>query len=240
MGFMEKDFLERLSQYMDLSCVQAQNTRAEIEQMVLAAGQVAPAAVFALPCYTPYLAGQMERIPRVKLGGVVGFPSGAQSTALKRMEAEELLALGCRELDMVMAIGKLKDREIAYVEQDIRTVVKAAGDIPVKVIVEAGYLTEEELVSACRAAVRAGAQFVKSGTGWSGIPTTVEMIRCMKRAVGNSAKIKAAGGVRTLDTAIQMYRAGCERFGISTASALQILHQAQAVLDAPVSGKSLL
>ncbi len=230
MEVMEKEFLKHLSKYMDFSCVQAQDTKADIEEMVRAAKRFGPAAVFSLPCYTPYLAKWMQELPSVVLGGVVGFPSGAQSTAVKRQEAAELLALGCRELDMVLAVGRLKDRDIAYVEQDIRAVVETAGEVPVKVIVEAGYLTAEELVLACKAAVRAGARFVKSGTGWSGIPSTAEMIRCMKRAVGDRAKIKAAGGIRTLDAVVQMHKAGCDRFGISTASAARILEEAETVL----------
>ena len=228
---MKKDLLRHLAKYLDFSCVQAQNTAAEIEEMVLAAKRYEPAAVFALPCYTPYLAKQMREIPSVKLGGVVGFPSGAQSTTVKQLEAEELLNLGCQELDMVLPIGKLKDRDFSYVEQDIHAVVALAGKIPVKVIVEAGYLSEKELILACETAVQAGASYVKTGTGWSGIPSTVEMVRCMKQAVGDRAKVKAAGGIRTLETVSQMYEAGCERFGISTSSAVRILEEAQRMLQ---------
>lgn len=227
---MDKDFIRSLARYLDFSCVQAQNTQAEIDDMVLAAKQYGPAAVFALPCYTSYLARQIREISSVKLGGVVGFPSGAQSTTGKRLEAEELLALGCRELDMVMAVGKLKDGDISYVERDIYAVVEEAQGVPVKVIVEAGYLSATELELACKTAVCAGAQFVKTVTGWSGIPSTVEMVRRMKAAVGDQAKVKAAGGIRTLETILQMHEAGCERFGISAASAIRILKEAERAL----------
>lgn len=229
----ERAFLEQLASYMDFSCVQAQNTKEDIRRMLDAAKQFHPAAVFSLPCYTPYLAACLREMKgsTVRLGGVVGFPSGAQSTAVKCLEARELLALGCRELDMVMAVGKLKDGDAEYVFEDIRRVAELAGAVPLKVIVEAGYLNKEELALACRTAVRAGAAFVKTGTGWSGIPSTVDMVRIMKRAVGGCAKIKAAGGVRTLDTVLQMRRAGCERFGIGTDSALKILQEAKQRLE---------
>lgn len=229
----ERAFLEQLASYMDFSCVQAQNTKEDIRRMLDAAEQFHPAAVFSLPCYTPYLAACLRKMKdaTVRLGGVVGFPSGAQSTAVKCLEARELLALGCRELDMVLAVGKLKDGDIDYVREDIRSIVELAGAVPVKVIVEAGYLTDEELTLACRTAVQANADFVKTGTGWSGIPSTVEMVQKMKQAVGNTAKVKAAGGVRTLDTVLRMYEAGCERFGIGTDSALKILQEAKQRLE---------
>lgn len=225
----DRSFLCELAAHLDFSCVQAQNTKADIDEMIDAAKAYRPAAVFTLPCYTPYLAARLKgsAAKTVRLGGVVGFPSGAQSMEAKCFEAKELLALGCRELDMVMAIGKLKDGDAEYVREDIRRIVELAGTVTVKVIVEAGYLTDEELTLACRTAVQANADFVKTGTGWSGIPSTVEMVQKMKQAVGNAAKVKAAGGVRTLDTVLRMYEAGCERFGIGTKSAVRILKEAE-------------
>ena len=216
---MDKDFIRSLARYLDFSCVQAQNTQAEIDDMVLAAKQYGPAAVFALPCYTSYLARQIREIPSVKLGGVVGFPSGAQSTTGKRLEAEELLALGCRELDMVMAIGKLKDGDISYVERDIYAVVEEAQGVPVKVIVEAGYLSATELELACKTAVCAGAQFVKTSTGFSSAGATVEDVRLMKRAA-EGLKVKAAGGIRTWKDTVRMLEAGADRIGASASVAI--------------------
>ncbi len=131
--------------------------------------------------------------PETGIGGVVGFPSGAQSTASKIAEVHEHRALGAMELDMVINVGMLRSGRDRYVEDDIRGVVEAAQGIPVKVILEAHYLTDEEIVRGSRIAVRAGAAFVKTGTGWAPTGATLHNVALIKSAVGEAAQVKAAG-----------------------------------------------
>ena len=156
---------------------------------------------------------------------MAGFPSGAHSTATKVAEAREQLALGAAELDMVINVGMLRSGREQYVEDDIRAVVEAAGGVPVKVILEAHYLTDEQIVRGSQLAVRAGAAFVKTGTGWAPTGATLHNIRLIKSAIGESAQIKAAGGVRDLATVLEMIRLGVTRFGLGLASGVKVLEE---------------
>ena len=161
--------------------------------------------------------------PETGIGGVVGFPSGAQSTASKIAEVHEHRALGAMELDMVINVGMLRSGRDRYVEDDIRGVVDAAQGTPVKVILEAHYLTDEEIVRGSRMAVRAGAAFVKTGTGWAPTGATLHNVALIKSAVGDAAQVKAAGGVRDLPTVVEMIRLGVTRFGVGANSGAAIL-----------------
>ena len=134
--------------------------------------------------------------------------------------------MGVDELDMVINIGAAKSGRFDLVEQDIRAVVETAeGRYPVKSILEIAYLTDDEICRASEAAVRAGVTYVKTGTGWANKPTTVDTIRLIRHAIGDSAKIKAAGGVRTLDTMLAMIDEGCDRFGIGLRSIISIMKE---------------
>ena len=134
--------------------------------------------------------------------------------------------MGVGELDMVIQIGALKAGQYERVQNDIRSVVEAADGLPVKAILEIAYLTEDEIARGSLLAVEAGVSFVKTGTGWTGKPVTVEDIRLIRRTIGNSARIKAAGGIRDLETVMEMVDAGCSRFGIGIRSAEAIMQEA--------------
>jgi len=151
---------------------------------------------------------------------VVGFPLGASLSSVKAFEAREAIRLGAGEVDMVLAVGALKDGNVAYVEQDIRAVVEACGSTPVKVILETSLLSREEKILACRLAKKAGAAFVKTSTGFSTGGATVEDIRLMREAVGPNLGVKASGGVRTLADAQAMLEAGATRIGASASVAI--------------------
>ena len=194
--------------------------------MIFAAKKYQFVCAFAMPCYTKYVVQQLMTEPCVHVGGVVGFPSGADTTAVKAIQAKELLSFGCNELDMVINVGALISKDYQTVSHDIMTVVNIAQGIPVKSILETAYLTDDEIKKACEIAVESGATFVKTGTGWADKPATVHTINIMKKAVGSQVKIKAAGGIRDLDTLIQMYDAGCDRFGIGVSSAIKIVEDA--------------
>jgi deoxyribose-phosphate aldolase len=151
----------------------------------------------------------------VKVCSVVGFPLGAMSTAAKAAETRLAIADGAEEIDMVIPVGALKENNRAYVLQDIRAVVEAAGQVPVKVILETCLLNDQEKVLGCQIAEEAGAAFVKTSTGFSSGGATVEDIALMRRTVGERLGVKASGGIRTLAVAVQMAQAGATRIGAS-------------------------
>lgn len=222
---MNTDFLYHLNRHIDISCVKSTHTKMEIDEMIQAAKDYQFVSVFAMPCYTSYVISCLKEEPLIQVGGVVGFPTGCDTTLAKVGAATELISMGCQELDMVMAYGMLKSKEYRYVYEDIKAVVKVNPSIPVKIIIEASYLNDYEIAKACEIAVNAGACFVKSGSGWSNIPTTPQMIQIMKQTVGEKALVKAAGGIRSLSSILELASLGCERFGISTSSAITIMEE---------------
>jgi deoxyribose-phosphate aldolase len=214
---------QQLARMLDLSAVRADVELAEVHRLAEAARQYGCVCAFVLPCYLPTLKTLLAEAPGVGVGGVVGFPSGAHSTAIKVAEAREQLVAGAGELDMVLNVGMLRSGRDAYVAKDIRAVVEAAGSVPVKVILEAHHLNDDEIVRASQLAVGAGAAFVKTGTGWAPTGATLHNVRLIKAAVGDAAQVKAAGGVRDLKTVVAMLRLGVTRFGVGLTSGLQIL-----------------
>jgi deoxyribose-phosphate aldolase len=151
----------------------------------------------------------------VLTGTVLGFPHGTTSTTAKVAEARRALDDGARELDMVLHIGRLRSGETAAVEDDIEAVVDAAAGAVVKVILETVFLTDDEVVTGCEAAERAGAAFVKTSTGFSGGGATLHHLALMRRSVSRRVRIKASGGVRSLATLLEMRSLGVDRFGTS-------------------------
>jgi deoxyribose-phosphate aldolase len=215
----------QIPELIDISCVQTAISYDDVEKMAAAAKKYDFICAFAMPCFTERL-GALLKGSKVMLGGVAGFPSGADTTAQKVEYTKYLKSIGCDEIDMVINVGALLSGDDAFVHDDIKAVVEAARPLPVKSILECAYLTDGEIRRACTAAIDAGVAFVKSGTGWASKPTTVENIRIMKEAVHGKAQIKAAGGVRSLSILEDMYDAGCTRFGIGLKSALAILKEA--------------
>ncbi|MFD0589566.1 deoxyribose-phosphate aldolase [Paenibacillus sp. GCM10027627] len=152
---------------------------------------------------------------------VVGFPLGATTTASKAFEAEQAISEGATEVDMVLNIGLLKSGDWEGVERDVAGVVAACkGKAALKVILETGLLTDEEKVTACEICVRAGADFVKTSTGFGKGGATAEDIALMRRTVGPELGVKASGGVRDLETALLMLRSGATRIGASASVAI--------------------
>ena len=166
---------------------------------------------------------------RVKLCTVAGFPLGASTTAVKQFEAADAVCRGADEVDMVLAIGALKDRRFDAVREDIRAVAGVLGGRVLKVIIETALLSDEEKRVACLLAVEAGAQFVKTCTGFAGGGATVADIRLMRSAVGPGFGVKASGGIRTLADALALVEAGANRLGTSAGVAI-------AAGSAPASG----
>lgn len=149
----------------------------------------------------------------VKTCCVVGFPLGAMLTSAKAFEASEAVKEGAEEVDMVINVSAVKDKDDKFVEDDIRAVVEASKGAIVKVIIETCLLTDEEKVRACEIAVKAGADFVKTSTGFSTGGATVHDIALMRKTVGDRAKVKASGGIRTPEDAKALIEAGADRIG---------------------------
>jgi deoxyribose-phosphate aldolase len=156
----------------------------------------------------------------VLVGSVAGFPHGDTRTTVKTAETRELVEAGADEIDMVLHIGRLHGGETAYVHDDIAAVVAAADGKVVKVILENAYLTDEQKVAGCRLAEQAGAHFVKTSTGFAPGGATPADIRLMRAAVSPHVEVKAAGGVRSLDTLLSLYEAGATRFGATATEAI--------------------
>lgn len=151
---------------------------------------------------------------------VVGFPLGYSVTAAKVAEVEQALADGCNEIDMVVNIGDVKNGLFDKVEEEIRTLKKACGSHILKVIIETCYLTEEEKIAMCKAVTNAGADFIKTSTGFGTGGATPEDIALFKRHIGPNVRIKAAGGISTLEDLEMFVEMGCDRIGTSRAVGL--------------------
>jgi deoxyribose-phosphate aldolase len=216
---------KEIAQMIDLSCVRTVSSKADIEEMVVAARKYKFGQVSVLQCFIPYTRQLLQGAPGIHVVGNVSFPSGSDSTSLKVVQAKEMIAAGCDEIDMVMNIGKLRSGELSEVEADIRAVIETVHPVPVKVIIEIMCLTLEETQQACEICLRTGAAFVKTGTGWADRGTTLEDVRLVKSFVGERIKIKASGGIRNLDMLVDMYKVGARRFGVNLRSGIKIVEE---------------
>jgi deoxyribose-phosphate aldolase len=215
---------EQLAGMIDISAVKADSDCIEVESIVKAAFMHKFIAVFTLPSFSNYAKTLLGDQSGILLGGTVGFPSGSSTTASKAFEANELLQLGCDELDMVINIGKLKSCLYQDVATDIKRIVDIADKVPVKVILEVSLLNDSEIDVGSKIICDSGAQFIKTGTGWSG-PTTLDHIAAIKRSVGESINIKVAGGVRELDVLLKIHEMGVSRFGLGYKAAIDIIEE---------------
>ncbi len=208
-----------LASYIDETLLRPETTAEEIASFCREARRYSFVAVCVNPIYVKS-ASRHLRGSEIRVCAVVGFPLGATTAAVKAFEAAEAVAGGASEIDMVIHIGSLKAGRTEYVEEEIAAVVRAASGCPVKVILETGLLTDEEKIAGCRAAKRGGAQFVKTSTGFGPGGATVDDVRLLKEAVGPEMGVKASGGVRTRESALEMIAAGASRIGTSSGAAL--------------------
>lgn len=208
-----------MNKYIDHTLLKQNATREQIITLCQEAKTYDFASVCVNPTWVSTCAEQLAGSD-VKVCTVIGFPLGATTTAVKAYETKNAIDNGATEIDMVINIGALKDRHLSFVTEDIRAVKSAAGKLIVKVIIETCLLTDEEKVLACEAALNAGADFVKTSTGFSTAGATVEDVRLMKSVVGSRSLVKAAGGVRTYDDLAAMIDAGADRIGTSAGVAL--------------------
>lgn len=208
-----------INKYIDHTLLKPESTQEQIAKLVSEAKEYDFASVCVNPTWVSYCANELSGTD-VKVCTVIGFPLGATTSATKAFEAKEAIENGASEVDMVINIGLLKSGQYQSVEDDIRAVVEASGDKLVKVIIEACLLTDEEKVKACELSVSAGADFVKTSTGFSIHGATVEDVALMRKTVGDKVGVKAAGGARSLADAEAFIAAGATRIGTSAGVAI--------------------
>ena len=209
-----------LARMIDHTILKADATEMEVEKLCTEALEYN----FASVCINPSMvekAANMLKGSDVKVCTVIGFPLGATTTEVKAFETEDVIKKGATEVDMVINIGKLKEGNIEYVKKDIEAVVNAAkGKALTKVIIETCLLTDEEKVTACKLSKEAGADFVKTSTGFGTGGATASDIKLMRETVGPDLGVKASGGVRSLEDAMAMIENGATRIGASASIAI--------------------
>jgi deoxyribose-phosphate aldolase len=210
-----------IANMIDHSLLKPQLTTQDVIEGCAIAKKYKVASVCVKPCDIVTTKKELEGTD-VLVTTVIGFPHGAHTTATKVFEAGEAIKDGAVELDMVLNIGRLLSGDLDYIEQDIRAVVNLAHakNTVVKVILENCYLTDEQKVKACQIAEQAGADFVKTSTGFGTSGATLEDLALMRKTCSSKVRIKAAGGVRTLDSAIDVRKVGTDRFGATATIAI--------------------
>lgn len=204
----------KLSKYIDHTLLQADATKEQIVELCKEAKEYDFASVCVNPSWIDVAKEELQGSD-VKVCVVIGFPLGAMTKDAKVFEARDAIEKGADEVDMVIHIGKLKDGDDVYVTSEIKAIKEAVGDHVLKVIIETCLLSDEEKVRACLDAKQAGADFVKTSTGFSTSGATVEDVALMKKTVGEGVSVKAAGGVRTKEDMMAMIDAGADRIGTS-------------------------
>lgn len=213
------DLAPPLARLIDHTVLKPDTTEDQIRTLCAEAREHCFASVCVSPVWVPVAAEELAGATPV-VCTVVGFPHGATRTAVKAFETEQAVRDGADEIDMVLAIALLKSEKYAEVEADIRAVVEAAAGRTVKVILETALLTDEEKVIACVLAQNAGADFVKTSTGFASSGATVQDVALMRRVVGETMGVKASGGVRSAEDAYAMVEAGATRIGASAGVAI--------------------
>ncbi|HFU3861163.1 TPA: deoxyribose-phosphate aldolase [Streptococcus suis] len=215
----------KLNKYIDHTILKPETTQEQVEKILAEAKEYDFASVCVNPTWVA-LAAESLKDSDVKVCTVIGFPLGANTPAVKAFETKDAISNGADEIDMVINIGALKTGNYDLVLEDIKAVVAASGDKLVKVIIEACLLTDDEKVKACQLSQEAGADYVKTSTGFSTGGATVADVALMRKTVGPDMGVKASGGARLYEDAIAFIEAGASRIGAS--SGVAIMNGAQA------------
>ncbi len=208
--------LQQVAATIDHTILKPDTTRTDIDRICAEAIQHNFAAVCVPPAYIKKSVKQLRKTP-VRVATVLGFPMGYVPRLVKLYELNDCIARGAHEIDMVVNVGAIKDKRWRYVHNEIQMLAKDAHNqkTVLKVIIESGLLTQEEIIAACDVCADCGVDFVKTSTGFNGPGATVEVISLMRRILPPSVKIKASGGIRTLEQAIALIKAGADRLGCS-------------------------
>src|SRR3972149_4746976 len=205
---------EQLAGYIDLTLLKPQITAKDIEALVRDAQKYPFASVCIPPCHVSLSAKMLKDSP-IKVGTVIGFPLGYQTTSVKLYEASEAVESSAKEIDMVMNISAFKSGEMTMVQDEISEVVSALPKIVVKVIIEACYLTDKEKIKACEMTIKSKADFVKTSTGFGPDGATIEDVKLLVKTAKGRINVKASGGIKTFDDTLKMIDAGAMRIGTS-------------------------
>jgi deoxyribose-phosphate aldolase len=220
----------QFAKMMDPSSLKLDTSYEDFHALVAACKKYSFGCAFIWPAYYPEMCEALKGTV-TEFGTSLSFPSGQEATETKVSQARFFTSLGAEQVDMVMNVGFLKSGKYDQVRADISAVREATKYTSLKVIIEAMLLNDEEITKACEIVADCGADYVKSGTGFSANPTTLHHIAVMKKAVGSRCKIKAAGGVRSLELLTQMHALGVTRFGIGYKNAIVIAEEAMALKD---------
>lgn len=212
--------MNNFAKMIDHTLLKADATRLDIEKLCQEAKQYNMKSVCVNPTWVKFAKEKLQD-SSVFVCTVIGFPLGATTSEVKAFETKNAIENGADEIDMVINIGALKNKQYDIVLEDIQKVVEAANNKTVKVIIETALLSNEEKIKACELAVKAGAHFVKTSTGFSKSGATVEDVQLMRKTVGEHVGVKASGGIRSLEDMKKMIEAGATRIGAS--SGIQIL-----------------
>ncbi|MFV0556622.1 MAG: deoxyribose-phosphate aldolase [Lactovum sp.] len=207
--------MTEVNQYIDHTVLKADTTKEKVQEVCTEAKKYKFASVCINPTWVNFVSAELSD-SNVKVCTVIGFPLGANTSEVKAFEAQKAIIDGADEIDMVINIAAAKEGNWDFVESDIKAVNDVKGNKLLKVIIETSLLTDEEKVKACQAAVRAGADFVKTSTGFSTAGASVEDVKLMRETVGEEVGVKASGGVRNLKDAQAMIEAGASRLGCSS------------------------
>ena len=210
---------------IDASTLKLDTSYEDVNNLIEACKKYNFGCCFAWPAYYELMSRELKGT-NTAFGTSLSFPSGQEPTFIKVIQAEYFVKLEAAEVDMVMNVGWLKSKRYDEVLDDIKAVKQACGTTSLKVIIEAMLLTDDEIRKACELTMAGGAEYVKSGTGFSADPTTLHHVEVMKAAIGDRIKLKVAGGVRSLDTLLKMYKRGADRFGIGLAASIKIMEEA--------------
>ncbi len=205
--------IKEILKHVDHTLLLQGSTWEEIKQICDDAMAYQTASVCIPPCYVKQAAEYMGG--KVAVCTVIGFPNGNTTTATKAFETKDALSNGASEIDMVINIGWLKDKKYDLVEEEIKTLKAVCGDKILKVIIETCFLTEEEKIKMCEIVTAAGADYIKTSTGFGGAGATFEDIELFSKHIGEGVKMKAAGGIASLDDAVSFLDLGADRLGTS-------------------------
>ncbi len=209
---------------IDISAVRTHHSLKDIEEVVEIAKEYRFINVHSLPAWTKNVSEMLKGYDDVKVGAPVGFPGGGHRTEVKLLEAKLLAEDGVEEMDIVMNVGKFKIGDYDYVLDELKQIIASVPEgILTKVLIELNCLDDSEIEKVCEIVIASGADFLKTGTGWVPGDANIERIRKIKSLTHGKVKVKAAGGIRTRKEFDQLVEMGVERFGINTASALEIV-----------------
>lgn len=209
---------------IDISAVRTHHTLSDIKEVVAYAKEYRFINVHVLPNWIKTLSEMLKDDDDIFVGAPVGFPSGAHKTETKLLEAKMMIEDGVEEMDIVMNVGRFKNKEYDYVLDELKQIIALKTDkVLTKVLIELNCLTDEEMEKACEIVIASGADFLKTGTGWVPGDANIERIRRIKELTHGKVKVKAAGGIRTRAEFDALLEMGVERFGINTKSAIEIV-----------------